>query len=79
MDGDNNGSDNEGEFVLAAPPVGELELLAEPRKIEQIKIDYAKTSKFVDVKVLKDSIGHALKDETGSKKVRIALYLELMM
>jgi len=46
------------ENVLLEPPqIGEdIELLEEPRKIEQIKINYVKCAKIVDIKALKDTI-----------------------
>lgn len=68
---DDSDNEHDNNFVISAPPLndlGELELIAEPRKVEQIKIDFAKTSKFVDVRALKDSIWKELKTDTPQKR-----------
>jgi len=44
-------------YMIEAPALGEnMELVEEPKKVEQIKINYAKSAKVVDVKALKNSI-----------------------
>lgn len=53
------------EFIIQPPALegpGELQLIAEPKRVEQIKIGYAKTAKFVDVKALKETIWKNIKE-----------------
>lgn len=62
-------SDND-DFYIEAPAISEQELVAEPRKVEQIKINYAKQAKVVDIKGLKDTIWQEIqsdKVETDTK------------
>jgi hypothetical protein len=71
--------DNGGEFIINPPFMdneapGELQLIQEPRKVEQIKINYAKTAKFVDVRALKETIWKGIKENN----VRYTLVLCLI-
>src|SRR5690348_17170205 len=67
------GSDDEGGDIFIPPPAitDEMELVNAPRKIEQIKINYVKTAKTVDVKALKDTLWSGI--HSKDKKVGIAL------
>lgn len=56
------GSDDEKDFVFEAPAIGSgLNLVTEPRKVEKIRVNFAKTAKVVDVKGLKDALWHEVK------------------
>jgi condensin complex subunit 2 len=76
--------DDDHEYVIEPPvEVAEagLELIAEPRKVEQIKISYAKTAKFVDVKALKEDIWRELKEhekEEDKRGQKFAAVLETL-
>lgn len=56
-------ADDDDHDYIIEPPAADLQLIAEPRKVEQIKINYAKTAKFVDVKALKEDIWRELKEK----------------
>eukprot|EP01116_Phalansterium_solitarium_P021721 TRINITY_DN6884_c0_g2_i9.p1 TRINITY_DN6884_c0_g2~~TRINITY_DN6884_c0_g2_i9.p1 ORF type:complete len:775 (+),score=240.75 TRINITY_DN6884_c0_g2_i9:22-2325(+) len=58
------GADSDDEHVEFMPPAiaTEADLVQAPRKIEKIRVNYAKSAKFVDVRALKETIWTELRD-----------------